>query len=113
MGGSWGDRYCAGNQDFVVGANAQQQAVQIEGGDLKIVWLWVWKSIEINWFNCGSRHDSTMYKMLRTEFTLVAVHVRQVTMGLKTISISASQHDTLKASIAWDRPSGVMVAGEM
>ena len=35
MGGSWGDRYCAGNQDFVVGANAQQQAVQIEGGDLK------------------------------------------------------------------------------
>lgn len=43
----------------------------------------------------------------------MAVHVRQVTMGLKTISISASQHDTLNASIAWDRPSGVMVAGEM
>lgn len=33
--GGWGGRYCAGNQDFVVGANAQQQAVQIEGGDLK------------------------------------------------------------------------------
>lgn len=54
-----------------------------------------------------------MHNMLRTECTLVAVHVRQVTMGLKTVSISASQHDTLKASIAWDRPSGVMVAGEM